>query len=325
MSERSRIMELERDLSLQTIEVSNLQLRLGTQQGSEDSAATLSPLLEEISSLRNQLAAQEAKQQEELAKYKEKLECQEKLHSEASAQLQAGAIKLSGENEELQIRLSQAAKEKTDDTELWKAKLESAAASHQQAMDELKLSLQKGAGTQAAELAEATSALERSKLEHKVALEEAAAKYEGDMSAWTQETGALKTQLLAVTEDKERLEELQRSSLEAAENQHLVEMEDVLGKLHAAELKVKALENKEDVLAQQVQDKDRETKEHMAEILALNSQVAEVNQELEILKTQLEEVQSQGSSQGTKVGACFSAGSDECILISLSYVVISVL
>lgn len=307
MSERSRIMDLERDLSLQTREVADLKLRLGTQQGSEESNCTLSPLLEEINCLRDQLASQEAKQQEELAKYKEKLEAQEKTHSEAVAQLQTTSVRLSGDNEQMQMRLSHAEKENADIIELWRSKLESAIASHKEAMEELKVSFSKGAGAQTEELVETKSELERFKLEHKLAFEEAGAKHEAEARVWTRETQAMKAQLLSLTEDKERLEESLQSSVEKAEEQHLVEMEDVLGKLHAAELRVKELEEKETMLAEQAQDKDRETKEQMAEMVALRSQVAQGNQELVNLKNQLEVFQSQEKNQGAKVGSYSSA------------------
>lgn len=301
MSERSRIMELERDLSLRTREVADLKLHLGTQQVSEDSNTTLSPLLEEIKVLRVQVASQEAKQQEELVKYKENLEAQEKTHNEAVAQLQATSIRLSGDNEQLQMQLSHAEKENAEIIELWQSKLESAIAAHKEAIEELKVSFSKGAGAQAEELVETKSALEKLKLEHKAALEEAAAKRDAQARFWNQETQAMKAHLSSLTEDKERLEDSLRSSVEKAEEQHLVEMEDVLGKLHAAELLIKELEEKETILAQQAQDKDRETKEQMAEVVALRSQVAQGNQELLSLKNQLVVVQSQGSDQGAKV------------------------
>lgn len=305
MSERSHIMELERDLSLQKRAVADLKLRLGTQQGSEDSDSTLSPLLEEINSLREQLASEEAKHQEELAKYKERLEAQEKTHSEEVAQLQATSVRLSGVREQLQMRLSQSEKENADITELWRSKLESAIASHQQAMEDLKVSLSKGAGALTEELVETKSALERLKSEYKLSLEEARAKHEAAAAAWTQGMQAQRAELLSLTEDKERLEESLQSRVEKTEEQHLVEMEDILGKLHAAEVRVKALEEKEAMLVQQTQDKNRETKEQTAEMVALHSQVAQVNQEAVTLKSQLEEVQSQANNQGVKVGFHF--------------------
>lgn len=303
MSERSRIMELERDLSLRTREVADLKLRLETQQGSEETNSTLFPLLEQINCLRDQLASQEAKQQEELVKYKENLETQEKSHSEAVAQLQATSVRLSGDNEQMQMRLSHAEKENADITELWRSKLESAIVSHKEAMEELKVSFSKGESAQAEELVETKSALERLKLEHKFTLEEAGAKHEAEARVWIQEMQEKKAQLLTLTDDKERLEDSLQSSVEKAEEQHLVEMEDVLGKLHAAELRVKELEEIETMLAQQAQEKDRETKEQKAEMVALQSQVAQGNQELVTLKNQFEAIQSQGNNQGVKVGS----------------------
>ncbi|KAM6945118.1 CAP-Gly domain-containing linker protein 1 isoform 3-T4 [Lycodopsis pacificus] len=301
VSEKSRIMDLEKDLSLRTREVADLQLHLGTQQGSEDSNSTISPLLEEIKSLRDQLASQEVKQQEELTNYKEKLRAQEKTHSEAAANLQATSVRLSGDNEQLQMRVSQAEKENADVIEVWRSKLGSVIASHQQAVEELKGSFSKGAGAQTKELIETKSALESLKIEHNLALAEAGAKDEADAAALTRETQALKAQLFSLIEDKERLEESLRSSVERTEEQHLVEMEEVLGKLHNAEVRVKELEEKEPILAQQAQDKDRETKEQISEMVALRSQVAQGNQELVTLKSQLEVVQSHGNNQGAKV------------------------
>ncbi|XP_028314204.1 CAP-Gly domain-containing linker protein 1 isoform X5 [Gouania willdenowi] len=299
VSERSRIMELERDLSLRTREVADLQLRLGTQEGSEGSNS--SPLLDEIKSLRDQLISQEAKQQEELSRYKETLEAKEKSHSEAVAQLQASSVILSSDKEQLTMRLGQAEKEKAETNELWCCKLESAMASHQQAMEELKASLSQGADLQTEELQETKSALERLKAEHKLALEEAGSKHEAEASAWTQEVLALKSQLSSLTDDKERLEDSLRSSVEKAEEQHLVEMEDVLGKLHAAEVRVKELEEKETILAQQSVDKERETKEQEADMAALQSKVTQSERELVSLRGQLEEAQSRGRDQDVKV------------------------
>ncbi|XP_061881781.1 CAP-Gly domain-containing linker protein 1 isoform X5 [Entelurus aequoreus] len=307
VSEKSRIMELERDLSLRTREVADLQLRLGSQQVSGDSNAALSPLLEEISSLRDKLASLEAKQQDELSTYKEKLESQEKAHSEAAAQLQAASVRLSGDNEQLNMRLSQAEKENSNVAEMWRSKLESAMASHQQAMEELKLSFSQGEGAQAAELVETKSALERLKLEHTLVLE-ATAKHEADATARMQEMQTLKEKLSSLTDDKERLEDALQSSVEKAENQHLVEMEDVLGKLHTAELRVKELEENANKLAQQAQDKDRETKEMVSAMADLKSQMTQSKQDLE---TRLENVQNKENSQGTKVSELSSLLADK--------------
>uniref|UniRef100_A0A673YHL4 CAP-Gly domain containing linker protein 1 n=1 Tax=Salmo trutta TaxID=8032 RepID=A0A673YHL4_SALTR len=290
VSEKSRIMELERDLVLRTREVADLRLRLEVQQSSEGSDSTTSPLLEEVSSLRAQLASQEDQQQVELARLKETLAAAEKAHSEAVSQFQVSSTKISTDNEQLKLRLSQNEKENADVIELWRSKLESAIASHQQAMEELKVSFSKGAGSQTTELVETKSALERLKVEHKQALEEVGARCEAEAAARARETGELNKQLLVVLEEKECLEESLRSSVESAEEQHLVEMEDVLGKLHTAELKVNELEEA------------KEVQEQVAAMEALQSQAGQGNQALQNLRTQLEEAQSQTRSQGNRVG-----------------------
>uniref|UniRef100_A0A674ER74 CAP-Gly domain containing linker protein 1 n=1 Tax=Salmo trutta TaxID=8032 RepID=A0A674ER74_SALTR len=302
VSEKSRIMELERDLVLRTREVDDLRLRLEAQQESEGSDSTTSPLLEEVSSLRAQLASQEDQQRVELAGMREKLAAEEKAHSEAMAQLQVSSTKISTDNEQLKLRVSQNEKENADIIELWSSKLESAIASHQQAMEEMKVSFSKGAGSQVTELVETKSALERLKVEHKQALEEAGARCVAEAAARAQETGELNKQLLVMSEKKEGLEESLRSSVESAEEQHLVEMEDVLVKLHTAELKVKELEEQEAKLVQQTQDRAKEVQEQVAAMEALRSQAGQGNQELQSLRTQLEEAQRQACSQGNKVG-----------------------
>uniref|UniRef100_A0A8C8H5N0 CAP-Gly domain-containing protein n=1 Tax=Oncorhynchus tshawytscha TaxID=74940 RepID=A0A8C8H5N0_ONCTS len=253
VSEKSRIMELERDLVLRTREVADLRLRLEVQQSSEGSDSTTSPLLEEVSSLRAQLASQEDQQQVELAGLKEMLAAEEKAHSAAVSQFQVSSTKVSTDNEQLKLRLSQNEKENADVIEQWRCKLESAIASHQQATEELKVSFSKGAGSQMTELVETKTALERLKLEHKQALEEAGARCEAEAAARARETGELNKQLLVVSEEKECLEESLRSSVESAEEQHLVEMEDVLGKLHTAELKKQKLSESTDNQAKSTQ------------------------------------------------------------------------
>ncbi|XP_046872706.1 CAP-Gly domain-containing linker protein 1 isoform X5 [Hypomesus transpacificus] len=299
VSEKSRIMELQRDLSLRTREVADLRLRVEAQQGPDGLALT--PLLEEVSSLRAKLAAQEAGQQVQLGALTEKLAAEEKAHREALTPLQASSSRLSSDNEQLRLRLGQNEKESADAAATWRSKLEAAVASHQQAMDELKESLCKGQGDQTAELVETKSALERLKVEHRLAVEEAGSRREAESAARSRETAELKARLLAVTEEKERLEDCVRSSVDRAEEQHLVEMEDVLGKLHTAELKVKELENLEAKLVQQAQDKAREAQVQVASMEALRSQEAQGNHELQSLGNQLKEAQNEAHSQAGKV------------------------
>ncbi|XP_072521040.1 CAP-Gly domain-containing linker protein 1 isoform X4 [Salminus brasiliensis] len=300
VSEKSRILDLERDLSLRDKEVAALRQHLETAPGhgasTQDPAAAV--LQEELGLLRAQLSSQSASHEAEQVALRSKLEAEEKAHFEALAQLQASSALLSKDNEQLRSRLTEAEKENTDVIELWRSKLASAMTSHQQAMEELKASSGTGASdSQAFELMELRETLERLKLE----LEESRARQNAEAKKWMQEGEDLRKQLVTVTEEKERLVESLRTNLESAEEQHLVEMEEALGKLHNAELRIKELEEEGLKLGQQVQEKAREVEDQKASLHTLVSQNSQGNQEVQSLLVRLEEAESKTRSQEGKV------------------------
>lgn len=304
MSEKSRILELERDLNLRKKEVAALRQHLeaapGERTSTQDPAAAV--LQEELGSLRTQLSSQGASHQAELAALHAKLESEEKAHCEALAQLQASSALLAKENEQLQSRLAEAEKEHGDVIDQWRSKLDSAVASHQQAVEELKASSGKEASdSRAAEFSELKEALERLKAEHKSELEDLLAKHSADARRWIQEGEDFRKQLLTVTEEKDRLVESLRTNLESAEEQHLVELEEALGKLHTAELRVKELEEDALKLGQQVEEKAREVEDQKAAVQALCSQQSQGNQEVQSLLARLEEAERKARSQEGKV------------------------
>ncbi|XP_042562256.1 CAP-Gly domain-containing linker protein 1 isoform X4 [Clupea harengus] len=303
VSERSRIMELERDLALRDKEVAALRQHLesasGDGSGTDPAAAVL---LEEVASLRAQLSSQGAGHQAALQDLRDRLEAAERAHGEALAQLQASSSRLSKDNEQLRARLAQAEQENADVIELWRSKLTAAMASHQQAMEELRAASEKGAGgAQAGELVELRGALERLKVEHKLALEEAGARREAEAAAQTRQGDELKAQLLSLAEEKERLEDSLRTSVESTEEQHLVEMEEQLGKLHAAELRVKELEEGGADLGQQAEVKAKEAQELAASLESLRSQQTQGNEDMQGLRARLEEAEGKAHSQEGKM------------------------
>lgn len=291
-------MELERDLALRDKEVAALRKPLEAGQDGVTEDSTVASLQEELRSLRTQLAAQSASHQAELSALRETLEAREKGHGEALTQLQEASGRLAKENEQLCVRLSKAEEENASTAEQWRAKLAAAEASHQKVLEEIKDS--SGAGE--AELVEHRVALERLKASHKLELEEMVNKHAADASGWANGTKDLQTQLHRVTEEKERLEESLRANIEKTEEQHLVEMEDVLGKLHTAELRVKELEEGEGKLGQRLQDKGREAQELSDALQTLRAQHGEGNQEMQRLLAQVEERKTKARSQDEKVG-----------------------
>lgn len=237
-------------------------LEAGPGQATSTGDPTAPVLQEELSLLRTQLSSQAASHETALAILRTKLETETKAHCEALAQLQASSALLSKDNEQLRTRLAEAEKENAEVNELWRAKLASAITSHQQAMEALKASSGEGTGeSEAVELVNLRETLEGLKLEHKLQREESLAKYTAEAKRWTQDVDELRKRLHAVTEEKERLVESLRTNLESAEDQHLVELEEALGKLHNAEIRVKELEEGNSKLGDQLEEKTQEVQD----------------------------------------------------------------
>ncbi|XP_059405746.1 CAP-Gly domain-containing linker protein 1-like isoform X3 [Carassius carassius] len=298
VSEKSRILELERDLVLRNKEVAALRKSLEALPGQDGvTDSTMAVLQEELCSLSTQLATQRDSHQAELSSLREMLASREKEHSESLSQLQSSSGRLSKDNEQLLGQLAKSKEENSNIIEEWRAKLASVESSHQQALEELKTSHE----ASKSELLEVHNALEQLKFTHKLELEELANKHASETMGWTGEAKEHQAQLLKVTEENERLVETLRTNLEKAEEQHLVEMEEVLGKLHSAELRVKELEDTGVKLGQQLNEKSQEALELKTAIQTLQSQQSQGNQEMQRLLTQIEEAKCQSRSQEEKV------------------------
>lgn len=279
-------------------------LEAGPGQGTSTGDPAAPVLQEELGLLRTQLSSQAASHQTALAALHTKLEAETVAHREALSQLQASSVLLSKDNEQLHARLAEAEKENADAIELWQAKLASAVTSHQQAMEELKASPGTGTGD-SGELVKLLETLERLKLQHKGQLEESLAKHTAEAKRWTQDVDELRKQLHAVTEEKERLVESLRTNLESAEDQHLVELEEALGKLHNAEVRVKELEEDNSKLGHQVEEKALEVQEQNALIQTLRSHQSQGDQDVQSLLARVEEAEREARVQEGKVGYSF--------------------
>ncbi|XP_061119267.1 CAP-Gly domain-containing linker protein 1-like isoform X1 [Conger conger] len=172
VSEKSRIMELERELSQQAKEMAGLRLR--REESPQRPGGSSGPLLEELGALRERLEAQSGEHQCDLAALRDRLAGAERVHGQELALLRAASEELSRDNQRLRAHPGQS-----------------------------KEGGPAGAGARLAE-------------ELRACMQEAA-------------------------EEKERLREALRGRLERTEEQHLVEMEDVLSKLTSAETKVSEL------------------------------------------------------------------------------------
>ncbi|XP_040587590.1 CAP-Gly domain-containing linker protein 1 isoform X6 [Mesocricetus auratus] len=236
VSEKSRIMELEKDLALRVQEVAELRRRLESSKPPGDVDMSLS-LLQEISALQEKLEATRTEHQSEITSLKGHFGAREETFQKEIKTLHAATEKLSKENESLRSKLDHANKENSDVIALWKSKLETAIGSHQQAMEELKVSFSKGIGTDSAEFAELKTQIERLRLDYQHEIETLQSKQDSERSAHAKEMETLKTKLMQIIKEKEDSLEAIKARLDSAEDQHLVEMEDTLNKLQEAEIK----------------------------------------------------------------------------------------
>ncbi|CAN0160015.1 unnamed protein product [Rangifer tarandus platyrhynchus] len=113
VSEKSRIMELEKDLALRVQEVAELRRRLESNKPAGDVDMSLS-LLQEISALEEKIEATHSDHQKEVASLREHFGAREETHQKELKALQAATEKLSSENESLKSKLDHANKENSD-------------------------------------------------------------------------------------------------------------------------------------------------------------------------------------------------------------------
>nr|XP_032607247.2 CAP-Gly domain-containing linker protein 1 isoform X6 [Taeniopygia guttata] len=307
VSEKSRIMELERDLALRVKEVAELRGRLDSSKHIDDVDTSLS-LLQEISSLQEKMAAAGKEHQNEMNSLKEKFGLSEEALQKEIKSLSASNERMAKENESLKTKLDHANKENSDVIELWKSKLESAIASHQQAMEELKVSFSKGVGAQTAEFAELKTQIEKMKLDYENEMANLKVKQENERSHHLKEIESLKAKLVAVTEEKEQNLESLKTKLESVEDQHLVEMEDTLNKLQEAEIKVKELEvlqakyNEQTKVIDSLTPQIKAAEEKLLDLAALEKANSEGKLEIEKLSKQLEAAEKQIQTLETEKG-----------------------
>ncbi|XP_038008178.1 CAP-Gly domain-containing linker protein 1 isoform X9 [Motacilla alba alba] len=315
VSEKSRIMELERDLALRVKEVAELRGRLDSSKHIDDVDTSLS-LLQEISSLQEKMAAAGKEHQNEVNSLKEKFGLSEEALQKEIKSLSASNERMAKENESLKTKLDHANKENSDVIELWKSKLESAIASHQQAMEELKVSFSKGVGAQTAEFAELKTQIEKMKLDYENEMANLKLKQENERSHHLKEIESLKAKLVAVTEEKEQNLESLKTKLESVEDQHLVEMEDTLNKLQEAEIKVKELEvlqakyNEQTKVIDSLTPQIKAAEEKLLDLAALEKANSEGKLEIEKLSKQLEAAEKQIQTLETEKGDGISQASN---------------
>uniref|UniRef100_UPI00358EE188 CAP-Gly domain-containing linker protein 1 isoform X2 n=1 Tax=Myxine glutinosa TaxID=7769 RepID=UPI00358EE188 len=228
VSGRSRQQELEAELALRRAEVAQLRQNMALGEGQRSpqvqglvEMSLHGPTLQaELDGLREQLGAMSRGHQQEVASLKEQLLAAQRDFQAEVLQLRATNDRLSEEAHTLQSRFERTSRESLGTVEQWKGRLEAMVSEHRRTMDELHSSMSSKNATHQKEVAELRAALD----------------------AAQKEIVYLCRQLEEAKEERERESAAWRARLDAITDQHLVELEDTLGKLNEAEERLRATE-----------------------------------------------------------------------------------
>ncbi|XP_064163440.1 CAP-Gly domain-containing linker protein 1-like isoform X2 [Anguilla rostrata] len=310
VSEKSRIMELERELSQQAEEMAGLRLRLdepppGPGPGSGGSPG---PLLEELGALRERLEAQSAEHRAEVAALRDRLEAGERAHGQELALLRAGGGAGSteprgeaGEVEELRARLREAAEEKERLEEALRGSLERTEEQHLVEMEDVLGKLH----SSEMKVSELTKELE-SKFQKVLSLQQSLDSAEQYRASLGEELESVKKRFEGDSEEKKKAVETMQETIKRLcekEKQCLAlstKVEDLETQLAGMGRKLKAAEERRDQLTEDkaklesdITGMMRSSGDSSAQLTKMNDDLIQKDRRLVELQTQLSEAREQ--------------------------------
>ncbi|XP_039938535.1 CAP-Gly domain-containing linker protein 2 isoform X2 [Hirundo rustica] len=241
VAEKSRILQLEEELSLRRSEVDELRQCLQSSHQAETPERNLG-LQSEALRLRDQLLSVNKEHQKESSQLKEKYEKTLKKYQQEMEKLKSVNEKYSQEIVDLKQKVQQATNENMGLMDNWKSKLDTLASDHQKSLEDLKATLNSGPDTQHKEIVELKAVVESIKLEHQLELENLKAKHDIETAVHIKEKESLKLKLQEALDEVEKSNSNWKMQLETKSSQHLLELQDVKDKCRDAELRVHELE-----------------------------------------------------------------------------------
>ncbi|XP_038231866.1 CAP-Gly domain-containing linker protein 2 isoform X5 [Dermochelys coriacea] len=241
VAEKSRILQLEEELSVRRGEVEELRQCLRNSHQAETPEHNLG-LQSEALLLREQLLSASKEHQKESSQLKEKYEKTLKKHQQEIEKLKAVNEKYSQEIVDLKHKVQQATNENMGLMDNWKSKLDTLASDHQKSLEDLKATLNTGPDTQHKEIVELKAVVESIKMEHQLELENLKAKHDIETAVHIKEKESLKLKLQEASNEVEESNNNWKAQLETKTNQHLIELQDMKDKCRDAELRVHELE-----------------------------------------------------------------------------------
>ncbi|XP_062887395.1 CAP-Gly domain-containing linker protein 2 isoform X4 [Mobula hypostoma] len=302
VAEKSRIAQLEDELSLRNSEIEELQQRLRNSNSTGTPEHSLS-LQSEALKLREQLLSVNKEHQTENILLREKYEARLQECQQEMEKLKASNEKYSHDVSELRQKLHQATKENMEMMDNWKNKLDTLVSDHQKSLEELKVSLISGTDVQNSELVELKATIESLKMEHQLEWENLKAKHEIEMALHIKEKEDFKVKLQEAKCELEECNSNWRNKLEVTTSQHRQELQTAIDQLRNAELRLSEQEKLQLAYKDQAQDisflKEQisAAERKMIDYEVLQKSEMKHKQECKILQEKLQAMEARHSSE----------------------------
>uniref|UniRef100_A0A2K5Q2P6 CAP-Gly domain containing linker protein 2 n=1 Tax=Cebus imitator TaxID=2715852 RepID=A0A2K5Q2P6_CEBIM len=238
VAEKSRVLQLEEELTLRRGEIEELQqclLHSGPPPPDHPDAA-------ETLRLRERLLSASKEHQRESGVLRDKYEKALKAYQAEVDKLRAANEKYAQEVAGLKDKVQQATSENMGLMDNWKSKLDSLASDHQKSLEDLKATLNSGPGAQQKEIGELKAVMEGIKMEHQLELGNLQAKNDLETAVHVKEKEALREKLQEAQEELAGLQRHWRAQLEVQASQHRLELQEAQDQRRDAELRVHELE-----------------------------------------------------------------------------------
>ncbi|KAM9058066.1 CAP-Gly domain-containing linker protein 2 isoform 4-T5 [Megaptera novaeangliae] len=238
VAEKSRVLQLEEELSLRRGEIEELQqclLHCGPPPADHPEAA-------ETLRLRERLLSASKEHQRESGMLRDKYEKALRAYQAEVEKLRAANEKYAQEVADLKAKVQQATSENMGLMDNWKSKLDSLALDHQKSLEDLKATLNSSPGAQQKEIGELKAVMEGIKMEHQLELGNLRAKHDLETAMHVKEKEGLRQKLQEAQEELAGLQQHWRAQLEVQAGQHRLELQEARDQGRGAELRVRELE-----------------------------------------------------------------------------------
>ncbi|KAK2505936.1 hypothetical protein MC885_005872, partial [Smutsia gigantea] len=238
VAEKSRVLQLEEELTLRRGEIEELQqclLHSGPPPADHPEAA-------ETLRLRERLLSASKEHQRESGVLRDKYEKALRAYQAEVEKLRVANEKYAQEVVDLKAKVQQATSENMGLMDNWKSKLDSLASDHQKSLEDLKATLNSGPGAQQKEIGELKAVMEGIKMEHQLELGNLQAKHDIETAMHVKEKEGLRQKLQEAQDELAGLQQHWRAQLEGQAGQHRLELQEAQDQCRDAELRVHELE-----------------------------------------------------------------------------------